>query len=76
MLYAIEIAQTFSAEKIIKSELFYKSMLNSYGQAVSFLIANGIVDEFKPRINAINNQSAVQNWYNAAEFEVVLERLA
>jgi len=75
MLYAIEIAQTFSAEKIIKSELFYKSMLNSYGQAVSFLIANGIVDEFKERIVAINNQSIAQNWFNAVEFEVAMERL-
>jgi hypothetical protein len=75
MLYAIEIAQTFSAEKIIKSELFYKSMLNSYSQVVSFLISNGIVDEFKARVIAINEQSFVQNWYNAAEFTVVLERL-
>jgi len=74
MLYAIEIAQTFSAEKIIKSELFYKSMLNSYGQAVSFLIANGIVDEFKPRIIAIHRNSVGQNWYNAAEFDTILER--
>jgi Family of unknown function (DUF6155) len=74
MLYAIEIAQTFSAEKIIKSELFYKSMLNSYGQAVSFLIANGIVDEFKPRIIAIHRNSVGQNWYNAVEFDTILER--
>jgi len=75
MLYSIEIAQTFSAEKIVKSELYYKSMLNSYGQAVSFLIANGIVNEFKARIIAINNQSIAQNWYNAPEFETILERL-
>jgi Family of unknown function (DUF6155) len=75
MLYAIEIAQTFSAEKIIKSDLFYKSTLNSYRQAVNFLITNGIVNEFLARIMAIKNQSVVQNWYNAAEFEVVLERL-
>lgn len=75
MLYAIEIAQTFSAEKAVKSELFYKSMLNSYGQAVSFLIANGIVSEYKARISAINRQAKIQNWYNTPEFEAVLERL-
>jgi len=75
MLYSIEIAQTFSAEKIVKSELFYKSMLNSYGQAVTFVIANGIVNEFKARIIAINNQSLTQNWYNTSEFEAILERL-
>jgi hypothetical protein len=36
MLYNIEIAQAFSSEKIIKQELFYKSMLTSFQQAISF----------------------------------------
>ena len=38
MLYNIEIAQTFSAEHPVKQELFYKSMFNSFDQAVVFLI--------------------------------------
>jgi hypothetical protein len=74
MLYAIEIAQTFSAEKPVKAELFYKSMFNSFQQAVSFMIANGILEDFKARIIAINNETVHQKWYNTAEFEAVIER--
>lgn len=74
MLYAIEIAQTFSAEKPVKAELFYKSMFNSFQQAVSFMIANGILEDFKARIIAINNETVSQKWYNTAEFEAVIER--
>ncbi len=36
MLYNIEIAQTFSSEHPVKQELFYKSMFNSFDQAVVF----------------------------------------
>lgn len=74
MLYSIEIAQTFSSEKIIKSELFYKSMLNSFSQAVSFMIANGILSEFKTRIIAINKETFNQKWFNFQEFDAILER--
>ena len=74
MLYSIEIAQTFSAERIIKQELFYKSMFNSFEQAVIFMIANGILNEFKPRIIAINNETMHQNWFNKQEFDAIIER--
>lgn len=37
MLYNIEIAQTFSSEHVIKQDLFFKSMFNSFEQAVTFL---------------------------------------
>ena len=74
MLYSIEIAQTFSAEKPVKAELFYKSMFNSFEQAVSFMIANGILFDFKSRIIAINNETMRQKWYNTPEFEAVIER--
>jgi len=75
MLYAIEIAQTFSAEKLVKSELFYKSMLSSFEQAVSFMIANGILEDFKSRIVAISNETNRQNWFNKDEFNAIIERL-
>jgi hypothetical protein len=74
MLYAIEIAQTFSAEKPVKSELFYKSMLNSFEQAIRFVIANAILDDFKPRIIAINDETFRQNWFNKSEFEAIIDR--
>jgi len=74
MLYSIEIAQTFSAEKIIKQELFFKSMYTSFEQAIKFMIANGILDEFMPRIIKINAETISQNWFNANEFNAVMER--
>jgi hypothetical protein len=74
MLYAIEIAQTYSSEHAVKQELFYKSMLNSFEQAVSFMISNGILDEFKPRIVGISTESQIQNWFNKESFSAVTER--
>ena len=75
MLYSIEIAQTFSDEKLIKQEQFYKSMLNSFEQAVNYVISNGIVYEFKSRILAINNQSKEQKWLNHQKINVIIERI-
>lgn len=75
MLYNIEIAQTFSAEHPVKQELFYKSMFNSFDQAVVFLISNGILNEFKSRIHSIHHETIVQKWFNEPEFNAVIERL-
>lgn len=74
MLYAIEIAQTFSAEKIVKSEFFYKGLFNSFEQAVIYMIANGILEDFKPRIFAIDSETIQQNWYNNMEFSAIIAR--
>ena len=75
MLYNIEIAQTFSSEHVIKQDLFFKSMFNSFEQAVIFLIANGILNDFKPRLKSIHEETLTQKWYNEPEFNAVLERL-
>ncbi len=72
MLYNIEIAQTFAAEHPIKQELFFKSMLNSFDQAVAFIIANGILSEFKTRIIAIYNETITQKWKNEPEFNRII----
>ena len=74
MLYNIEIAQTFSAEKTIKQELFFKSMLTSFQQAISFLIEHGIFNEFQSRVVAINDETNHQNWSNQHEFNAIVER--
>lgn len=75
MLYNIEIAQTYSSENPIKQELFYKSMFNSYEQAVEFIISNGIYGEFKSRISAIHQETLVQKWINEFDFERIISRL-
>lgn len=74
MLYNIEIAQTYSAKRKVKYESFYKSMLNSLEQAVSFMIEKGILYEFKDRVVAIQKQAQSQKWPNQYEFEAIVER--
>ena len=74
MLYNIEIAQTFSSEKTIKQELFFKSMLTSFQQAISFLIEHRILNEFQSRVVAIKNETIQQNWVNQYEFNAIVER--
>jgi len=74
MLYAVEIAQALSSEKQINSEAFYKSMLNSYQQAISFIIEKGILEDFKSRVVAIKEETIKQNWMNKFEFDAIVER--
>ena len=74
MLYNIEIAQTLSSEKTIKQELFFKSMLTSFQQAISFTIEKGILYEFQSRVVAIKDETIAQNWVNKFEFNAVVER--
>lgn len=75
MLYNIEIAQTYSSSNLIKQELFYKSMLNSFEQAVNFIVANGILTEFKSRIFTIQQETTVQKWRNMYDFEVIYDKI-
>jgi hypothetical protein len=75
MLYNIEIAQTFSSNNFVKQELFYKSMFNSFAQALNFVISNGILNEFKTRIIAIQQQTIQQKWKNKYDFEIILDKI-
>ena len=49
-------------------------MLNSFEQAVSFMIANGILDEFKTRLLNISTEAIRQNWYTKENFLAIIER--
>jgi Family of unknown function (DUF6155) len=75
MLFNLEIAQTFSAQNFIKQELFYKSMFNSFEQVVNFVISNGILNEFKPRILAVEQETIQQKWKNRYDFETILDKI-
>lgn len=74
MLYTLEIGQTLSAEREIKQEAFYKSMLSSFQQSISFMIEKGILDDFKSRVVAIQEETNSQNWFNKYEFNTTVER--
>ena len=75
MLYNIEIAQAYSSDNPIKQELFFKSMFNSFEQAVEFIISNGIYADFKTRIGSIFQETVDQKWINQYEFERIISRL-
>ncbi|WP_396145972.1 DUF6155 family protein [Flavobacterium sp.] len=75
MLYTIEIAQTYSSEKEIKQEAFYKSMYTSFQQAVLFMSEKGIISEFKSRVVDVHHKTIEQKWFNAIEFQISLEKL-
>lgn len=75
MLYNIEIAQAFSAGNTIKQEIFFKSMLNSFEQVAHYLIANGILPDFKTRLKSIQNEAFEQKWKNKEQFQAIVERL-
>jgi hypothetical protein len=49
-------------------------MFNSFEQAVIFLIANGILQNFKTRIIGIHDETITQKWYNEPEFSAIIER--
>ena len=74
MLYTIEIAQTYTSEKTIKQELFFKSMLNSFEQAISFMIEKNILYEFHNRVVVVKEESIRQNWINKYDFNAIVER--
>lgn len=74
MLFNIETAQSYSAIKGIKYDSFYKSMLNSFEQAIAFMIEKGILYEFKSRVMAIEKESDKQQWQNRYEFNALVER--
>lgn len=71
ILFNIEVAQQFSAQKEIKQEAFYKSMYKSFEQGVVFISKNNLNDEFGHRIAKIISNSKEQDWMNADEFESV-----
>ncbi|MFY0591094.1 DUF6155 family protein [Roseivirga sp.] len=69
MLFNLETAQRFNAKKRINQEAFYKSMFNSFDQAISFVESNGLRAVFKDRIRAIVEIAWDQEWYNAEGME-------
>lgn len=73
MLYAIEVAQIYTAENAINQLAFYKSMLSSFQTALKWIDQNGLTMDFKDRIEHIIEESKEQKWLNAEGFERCLE---
>ncbi|TDN89327.1 hypothetical protein DET49_10672 [Salegentibacter sp. 24] len=71
MLFNIELSQTFAKEKNNLKDPFYKSIFRSFEEAVKFMIKEGIVSDFKPRILNISEETESQEWPNAYKFEKI-----
>ncbi len=69
MLYHIEIAQTYTSNKYVKQESFYKSMLKSFSETIVYLDENRIRKDFQERLIRIADDAAEQNWINWRGFE-------
>ncbi|PKA96419.1 hypothetical protein B0O79_0054 [Flavobacteriaceae bacterium MAR_2009_75] len=72
MLYNIEIAQLFAKERNVP-EAFYKSMLNSFNEALQFVSINALLPDFKERIVKIYTETQEQNWAYGEGFSRALD---
>lgn len=75
MFYNVEIAQAYAADKDNITEAFQKSMLNSFEQAVQYIVENGILEDFKSRIKKITLYTHEQNWPNSYKFVAIADRV-
>jgi hypothetical protein len=73
MLYNIEIAQAYSADKTIKQDSFFISMLKSYAEAVKYITSNGLRIKYEARLDKISQEAWQQNWFNKNAFDNALE---
>ncbi|WP_298485800.1 DUF6155 family protein [uncultured Maribacter sp.] len=72
MLFNLEIAQSFSIEKNVPDS-FYKSMLNSFKEALQYAALHGFVTENKDRIVKIYTLTQENNWTFAEDFSKALD---
>ena len=72
MLFNIEMALRFNARKPSRQEAFYKSIFNSFEEAVTFLEASGQRAIQQDRLNEILEEVEEQEWFNAEAFERML----
>ncbi len=73
MCYNIEIALAYTAENEINQSSFYKSMLKSFEDALSYIDGSGIEPRFKDRISDIVHKVILQNWENKWGFQLLID---
>ncbi len=75
MLYNIEVAQKYYAKREIRYTSFYKSMLNSFEQAVQFSVEHGFDKEYMPRFIEIAKETSLRKWSNQFDFDDLLHKI-
>lgn len=69
MLYNIEIAQAYNEGSPIKQEAFYKSIYNSYCNALDYIDQQLLHHDFILRVDKIIEETEKQDWFNKKAFE-------
>jgi hypothetical protein len=72
MFYNLEITMLYSREKTRLPDAFFKSMLNSYIELVTYVSDNGYAKEFGLRLQKIANEVEHQKWINSEAFQKTL----
>ncbi|MFK7813119.1 MAG: DUF6155 family protein [Maribacter sp.] len=72
MLFNLEIAQSFSMDRNVPDS-FYKSMANSFTEAVHYISVNGLLHDFKKRIVKVYTITQEENWLFEEEFSRALD---
>jgi hypothetical protein len=73
MLFNIEMAQKFTAKKLINQDSFYSSMLKSFNEVVDYTEEHGIQSDFSERFLNIVKATEEQKWVNSEGFHNVLD---
>lgn len=76
MIYNIEIAQAGNAEKASNQDSFYKSILNSFEEALVYIAENNLKAKFQKRLEKIIENTEIQKWVNVQAFEDKFERFS
>jgi hypothetical protein len=73
MLFNIEMAQKFTAKKLINQDSFYSSMLKSFNEVVDYTEEHGIQSDFSERFLNIVKATEEQKWVNSEGFHNFLD---
>ncbi len=74
MLFNLEIALSFARDRNVP-DAFFKSMLNSFEQAVQYVSINGLLFDFKERILKFYQDTQTQDWLFGEGFSRVLDSI-
>lgn len=69
MLFNIETAQRYNYSRPQKSDAFFKSIANSFEQAVDYVLLHGLQRDFNAQLDQIVDETEKQNWYNLEFFK-------
>jgi len=72
MLYNIEVAQIFCRDHSTRPDSFYKSMLNSFEEAIGFITTHSLEKELSERLLYIEEETNNQKWINRGAFKKLI----